>query len=637
MKISGIISVTVSLLAASIAQTPDDYVMDDCIKCQSVKCILSKMTVEEKITQKMIPEFRNWSVGSCGATSGVTVMNSEIASYLAKYKFGGVILFAPNTPQTQQTLVLVDDIQQANLQTNKIPLLVTIDQEGGAVTRLGQGTMLPGSMAVGATRNPNYASQCGQIIGEELSALGINANNAPDADINTNPLNPVINVRSFGSDTSLVAEYATLYYKGLASKNVIATAKHFPGHGDTTADSHFFLPNVTSSKDYVYSHELVPFQTAIDNGIDMIMTAHIQYPALDSTTIPSKAGGDIIVPATLSKVILNDILRGEMGFQGVVISDAMNMDAIVTNFGQVDSVRLSFQASLDFSLMPSIPTCLADPLMSVFDQIIAGVKQDIADGTYTMEELDASVTRILNLKKKYGILAYDGSNQAARITNALSVVGSADHKAIETQMANNAITLINNDPVRGIPLNIDANTKIAILMPEVAPEKQILAITQTLSELGINVPVIPFSYLNTQFSATAGQAQIDQATHVILGSQIIVNSPELDGGVINTVSNGWATTFPLNAINYANSKNKPIFTISLRSPYDVANFVNSTATLAAYGYKGYDAGVMMEPNIPAAIRVIFGNVKPVGKLPVDIYSPIDPTTIMYPYGYGLTI
>ncbi|PVZ96756.1 hypothetical protein BB558_007326 [Smittium angustum] len=598
------------------------------------------MTVEEKITQKMIPEFRSWSVGSCGATSSVTVMNSEIASFLAKYKFGGAILFAPNTPQTQQTLVLVDDIQQANLQTNKIPLLITIDQEGGAVTRLGQGTMLPGNMAVGATRNPNYAFQTGQVIGEELSALGINTDHSPDADINTNPLNPVINVRSFGSDTSLVAEYATQYYKGLASKNIIATAKHFPGHGDTSADTHVLLPAATRSREYVYTHELVPFQSLIDNGIDMIMTAHIQYPSLDSTTLPSKLGGEIVAPATLSKVILTDILRGEMGFQGVVISDAMNMDAIVTNFGQVDSVRYSFQAGLDISLMPSIPTCAASPAMDVFDQIIAAVKQDIADGTYTMEELDASVTRILNLKKKYGILAYDGSNQAARIANALSVVGSADHKAIETQMANDAITLINNDPVRGIPLNIDANTKIAILMPQIGNEQQIASVTKTFTDLGITVSTIPFSYLNTQFSATAGQAQIDQATHVILGSQTNVNNPEVDGGSITTnpgTTNGWATTFPISAINYANSKNKPIFTISLRSPYEVANFVNSTATLAAYGFKGYNSGVMMEPNIPAAIRVILGKVKPVGKLPVDIYSPVDKTTIAYPFGHGLTL
>ncbi|PVZ96687.1 hypothetical protein BB558_007392, partial [Smittium angustum] len=424
MKLSVSIFTVASLLAISSA-TPisRNYVMDDCIKCQSVECIVSKMTFEEKIGQKMIPDVRSWSFGTCNATNILPVeqINDEISGFLAKYKFGGIVLFAQNTPETAQTVKLIDQFQTAHAATSKIPLLFTIDQEGGAVTRLGHGTMLPGNMALGATRNLQYAYDSGKVIGSELKSLGIQVNLGPVSDINTNPLNPVINVRSFGSDTSLVAKLALNYYNGVRSQGICACAKHFPGHGDTSKDSHFFLPQSNRTKEEINKNEFVPFKTLIDNGIDMIMTAHIQVPSLDNSLIPNQWGNDTLIPpATLSRKIMTDVLRGELGFQGVINSDAMNMDAIVTNFGKVYSARLAFRAGLDMIGMPATPTCLKDPEMAYYDQIIEGVRQDIKDGLYSMDELDASVIRILNLKKKYGILRYDGSKQEARITNALS-------------------------------------------------------------------------------------------------------------------------------------------------------------------------------------------------------------------------
>ncbi|PNB77300.1 hypothetical protein C1X30_29235, partial [Pseudomonas sp. FW305-BF6] len=202
------------------------------------------------------------------------VMNDEVGSIIQKYHLGGVILFAENVVGTEQTARLTDGLQKAS---PKLPLLITIDQEGGIVTRLQTGTNLPGIMALGATRSEKYAYQTGEIIGKELSSLGINVNFGPSLDANNNAGNPVIGVRSYSSNPELVSKLGTQTIKGLQSQNIAATVKHFPGHGDTGTDSHYGLPIVTHDKERLRSVELAPFQKAIDEGVDMVMTAHVQF------------------------------------------------------------------------------------------------------------------------------------------------------------------------------------------------------------------------------------------------------------------------------------------------------------------------------------------------------------------------
>jgi beta-N-acetylhexosaminidase len=208
--------------------------------------LMNQLSLEEKVGQMLMPDFRMWKKQGEAAASGFTVMNDEVGSIIQKYHLGGVILFAENVTGTEQTTRLVDGLQKAS---PNIPLLITIDQEGGIITRLQSGTNLPGNMAIGAIRDPMQAYNAGKVIGTELKALGINVNFGPVIDVNNNPDNPVIGVRSFGSNPEFVAKMGIETIKGQQSQNIIATAKHFPGHGDTVTDRHYGLPLITHSKE----------------------------------------------------------------------------------------------------------------------------------------------------------------------------------------------------------------------------------------------------------------------------------------------------------------------------------------------------------------------------------------------------
>lgn len=244
-----------------------------------VPTIVAGMTRRQKIEQKLMPDFRQW----CG-NQDLTELNDEVAGIIDKYDLGGVILFANNVKQTEQTLRLCMAMQDAATRNTEgtpygnIPLLLTIDQEGGIVYRLGSGTALPGNMALGATRSEEDARACGEVIGRELNALKLNVNFAPSFDVNSNPNNPVIGLRSIGSNPDLVAELGIPMMQGMQEHNVATAAKHFPGHGDAGSDSHTGLPRIEKTKDELEACEFAPFKAAIANGVDMVMTAHIQFP-----------------------------------------------------------------------------------------------------------------------------------------------------------------------------------------------------------------------------------------------------------------------------------------------------------------------------------------------------------------------
>lgn len=385
--------------------------------------IVENMTIDEKVGQMLMPDFRNWQKQGETKATGFIEMNSEVASIIKKYHLGGVILFAENVVDTEQTVRLTDGLQMTS---PDLPLLITIDQEGGIVTRLQTGTNLPGNMALGAARKESYAYQSGEIIGKELSALGINVNFGPSVDVNNNPGNPVIGVRSFSSDPDLVSKLGIQMIKGLQNQNMIATTKHFPGHGDTAVDSHYGLPLVSHDKERLRSIELLPFQRAIDAGVDMMMTAHVQFPAFDDTTyISKKDGQEIMIPATLSQKVITGLLREEMGFDGVVVTDALNMKAIADNFGQEEAVVLALKSGVDIALMPAQVNSLQmeKNLSSVFNAL----KVAVASGEIPLNQVNQSVTRILELKVKRGILNPENTPIDKKIENALQVVGNKDH------------------------------------------------------------------------------------------------------------------------------------------------------------------------------------------------------------------
>lgn len=270
---AGAVCVLAIALAAVAAPTLKEPQID-----RKAREMVAKFSTEQKIGQVLLMDFSYWSKGADDKPVALTECNDTIRKLIGDYHLGNVILFNENTQTTENAVRFVADLQAASLAGGGMPLLIGVDQEGGIVTRLGQGTCLPGNMALGAAGKPEYARMAGDVIGEELAAIGINCNFAPSCDINDNPQNPVIHLRSFSSDPALVAALAPALRQGLVDNGVIAAAKHFPGHGNTSVDTHVGLAVVDKSKKAWNTVEAVPFRAMIKGGADMIMTAHIQYP-----------------------------------------------------------------------------------------------------------------------------------------------------------------------------------------------------------------------------------------------------------------------------------------------------------------------------------------------------------------------
>ena len=609
--------------------------------------ILSKMTTKQKIEQKIMPDFRQWKNDGESKTHDLTEMNDDLRKIMETHDFGGIILFGDNTHETDKIVRLIDDFQKAATKprddnANRLPLLVSIDNEGGTVFRVDTGTAMPGNMAIGATKDKNAAYLDGKIIGREEVALGINNNFGPDLDTNSNPLNPVINIRSISSDPNLVADLGVEIVKGIQDQNVAATAKHFPGHGDTSTDSHTGLPTVDKSYEEIKQLELVPFQAAIDAGIDMIMTAHIAYPQI-AEKLETKSGELITAPATLSRVFLTDILRKDMGFEGVVVTDSMTMQAIVQYFGDAEAVVMAFQAGVDIALKPTVINCPSS--IKDMDRIIDYAVQAVEDGRIDEKELDASVRRILELKEKRGILDLNEDNRTIeeKIANAEAIVGCEEHRRIERIVAEQAITVIKNDE-EVLPFNPKANEHVLLIG---AYENEVpglkLGMRQAIADGKISDKVT-YEAINYNKNTTLDSLKpyIDKADYVITITEM--------GDATSLKPDHWITRVPTEITQYANEKGIDNVLMSIHKPYDVANFKDAKAIVAAYGSRGMDPTALDDPNgtlpskvyganIPAAVNVIFGK-QAQGTLPVDIPSinenhEMVVNDILYPIGHGL--
>lgn len=545
---------------------------------------IKQMTMEEKVGQMLMPDFRNWK------GQNVTKMNAEIAQLVKDYHLGGVILFRENTVTAEQTTKLVTAYQEAS---EKYGLLVSIDQEGGIVTRLQTGTDFPGNMAIGATRSEEVAKRVGKAIGEELNALGINMNFGPALDVNNNPDNPVIGVRSFGEDPELVGKMGNAYIKGLHESGTAATAKHFPGHGDTAVDSHVGLPEVPHDMDRLKKVELYPFQQAMDAGIDAVMTAHVTFPKIDDTKVISKKDGtEIALPATLSQKVLTGLMREQMGFKGVIVTDAMNMGAIVEHFGAVEAAIRSVKAGTDIVLMPVGLEAVAN-----------GLYDAVNKGEISNQKIEQSVERILTLKLNRGIVKAEVEKSVdEKIANAIKVVGSAEHKAVESEAAAKSITLVKNNAV--LPLKAGIEDKIVV----VGSSADILA--AEVQKHSKNTTV-----LNTATLLTESQLmQAKAADYIILGT----NTSTVGG---REPSN--------NLMRLANQlieqTDVPVIGVGIRNPYDIMSYPNVDAYLVQYGFR--------PASYEASVNTIFGINNPTGKLPVTIYDQVG--GVLYGFGHGL--
>lgn len=630
-----------------------------------VDSLLSNMSLRQKITQMMMVDFRQWKTADDEAKSDFTKMNSEVQKIVEDYDFGSVIFFANNIKETEQSFDLTMDLQKAATKDNGIPLLITTDQEGGIVYRLGSGTALPGNMALGATGDVNNAKIAGEIIGSELSSLGINTTLAPVVDVNNNANNPVIGLRSYGEDAEMVGKMASAEIEGLAEYNVIGCAKHFPGHGDTATDSHYGLPMVNKSKEELLNNELKPYQVAINQGIEMIMSAHILYPQLDDTTVYSEqTKKQEKLPSTLSHKILTNLLKEEMGFKGVVVTDAMNMAGIAATYDEVQAVKLAINAGVDLICMPTNITCLED--MSKLDAIIDGVEKAVNDGEIQESRLDDAVTRILTLKENKGILDWKESNYS--LEKALATVGSDENKAKEREIAAKAVTVVKNEN-NTLPLNVTKKSKVLL----VAAENNQRSLMKYGAERAKNAGLIPDGaevkvtrYMDRTLASDATVINADGSTYTSSMTDLldwcdtlVVVSDNSGLNVAKAHYNNNYTGTPYNLVDYVEKADasKTTVVISANKPYDVQMYPNADAIMAVYGSKGDPTEQLIGgatgstsasgPNITAGVEVAFGVFGASGKLPVSIPKYVLTTTaagevgsfsneILYDNGYGIT-
>lgn len=332
--------------------------------------LLAGMTLDQKIGQMVI-----------AGLEGTSLREADRA-LIRDYGVGGVIFYADNIRSAAQTQQFAAEVRAANPRGAKLPLFISVDQEGGRVARLKGVDKVPTAAAIGAKNDPAYARSIGEQLGEQLRSQGFNLDYAPVLDVNSNPDNPVIGDRSFGADANRVSKIALPVMEGLESKQIIPVVKHFPGHGDTSVDSHIALPVVNKSLAQLDQLELIPFKKAIESGADVVMIAHILLPKLDEK-----------YPSSMSKAVISDLLRGKLGFEGVVMTDDMTMGAIAENYGLGDAAVRSVQAGSDIVLVAHG----ADNAI----ETIQAIRKAVESGQISEQRIDESAARIVALKQKY--------------------------------------------------------------------------------------------------------------------------------------------------------------------------------------------------------------------------------------------
>ncbi|MCQ2446217.1 MAG: glycoside hydrolase family 3 protein, partial [Clostridia bacterium] len=559
---------------------------------------------------------------------------------ISNYAFGGVILFAGNLKTTRAASELISDLQSSALSSrNHIPLLLSVDQEGGYVARLGTGTTMPGNMALAATGEEDNAKKSAAVIGKELASLGMNVDFAPVMDVNNDPSNPVIGLRSFSDDAEICASFGKAFIEGLHSEGVAAALKHFPGHGDTGTDSHTGLPSIKKSLDELRASELVPFRAGIAAGADIVMTAHIAEPAIEKETCISKSTGEeITIPATLSKTFITDILRGELGFSGVVSTDAMNMAAISEHFDPMDAARLAINAGVDILLMPLTVTKPED--IPQFDAYITGIAGMVDSGAIAQKTIDDAVLRILKLKEKYGLLDDFKVDKEANVIRALTSVGSEENHAVEWEIAQKAVTLVKNEH-KTLPLSLMEGEKAALFC---SYNNEVNCMHHAVERLRSG-NTLASGAQPTVMSDESLSLRTDEMKKAVEEAKFILASVETYRAA--NITGGWQASFLDELIGFAHGLGKRVVIVSIQLPYDLARYQKADAPLAAYSAVGMDVmpteyykgeTKTYGPNLPAAVYVAFGGAEAGGKLPVDIPKLDDKlaytSEILYPRGYA---
>lgn len=484
---------------------------------------------------------------------------ADILAAVERGEIGAFCLFGHwNFASVAQFRALTEALIDAAARGGFPPPLIGIDQEGGQLMAVGQpATELPGNMALGATRSPELAEQAGRVLGRELRALGVNMNFAPSLDINVNPASQAVGVRSFGADPALVTDLGLAMIRGLEAEGVIATAKHFPGHGATESDSHHVAAVVPHTMARMNRVELAPFRAAIEAGVRAIMTTHVIFAALDPAN-----------PATVSPAILDGHLRRAMGFGGLIVTDAMDMHP-VARLGAEASVRGALDAGADLVLLAHLPDQLA-------------------------------LSRNLRDRARPGAVARIDALRAGipRALPPLDVLGCAEHRDIAQTIADRAITLV-RDGGR-LPLRPGPDQRIAVI----TPEPRDLTPADTSSHVRIDLAgAIRRRHPRTDaFTLPGGASGADV-------SAILAACQGADRVVVGTVA---ADQDPSQAelVRALHRRGQPPIVVALRTPFDITAFPEVDTYLCAYSIRAVST--------EAVARVLFGEIEAAGALPCPI-------------------
>ena len=571
VELKRIVAFTCMLVLAGIMNTRGQ-------QSKWVDSTLATMTLEEKVGQLFVADL-------VAVYSNRESANFQLAlEWVRKYHVGGFVLAGG----------IVTDIAlmtNALQRESKIPLLINGDLEGGLwfnhpyrwqrgrapeLPRFigGGGTSLPSLMAIGATGNPRYAYEFGRITGEEARAVGIHWTNSPVADVNINPNNPIINTRSFGEDPTEVARMVEAYVRGAQSAGLMATVKHFPGHGDTKEDTHMKLPLLPFDRARLDSVEFVPFKAGIKAGVKSVMTAHIALPKVDPVKRPS----------TLSPVMITEILRGSLGFSGIVVTDGMTMQGVTDNNTPDEAAVKAIEAGVDVVLVP-------EDFAKAYDGVLRAVKS----GRISLQRLDQSVHRLLEAKLWVGL----GQHRLVDVEDIANIVASPKAEVIADSMFRDAVTLLRNEG-QVIPLKKKARVHIVSITDE--PD---FTVGDALGEVvQSSVPSVTISQLwNGSSKETVDQiaAKFRNADVVVLGVYVSIGAWKGE----NKFSSDLQSFFK----KLSRSK-KPVITIAFGDPYVLGRMPLSDGMIAAY------AGLRKSEETVG--RALVGTVEVFGKLPVTI-------------------
>jgi beta-glucosidase-like glycosyl hydrolase len=517
-------------------------------------------------------------------------------------KVGGIIWFVSNV---YETAFLNERLQAAA----DIPLLVSADIEAGIGMRFTDTTYWPPAMAVAATGDPALAERQGRIEARECKAIGINHILAPVADVNVDPDNPVINIRSYGEDPQEVGRYAAAIVRGVQSEGVLATPKHFPGHGDTHVNSHRSLPSLDATRERLDRVELVPFRAAIEAGAGSVMIGHLGVPAIDARPVPQRsaeaaarenvyaeAAGEAepggTVPATLSAAVINGILRQDLGFKGLVVADAFDMGALVNHYAAGEAAVLAIEAGENY-ILKSPDT----------DAAIAAVKAAVQSGRIPMATLNDAVSRVLDAKRR----VHAGVASQEQIFRS---VDTQEHRAVAAEIARKAITLVREEE-RALPLRRDARVVMLVVsdFPELANP-----LGRAERELAARLSTPPRTFV------LDSRAQLGDAEPVIAAMQdadVVLLALAVRG---NWAAREIATPEAARRAIAAIPQSVNTIAVSFGSPYTLRDFPHLRTYAAAYS---------VQPIMQvAAVEAIFGEAPITGRLPVTIPG-------LHPRGEGI--